>query len=297
MIPLALMLLLAQDTLKTEKTADAIVVSSAGKDVLRYQLKKPADSKLVVESACYFHPLTTPSGQVVTDVAPADHKHHRGIFLAWFELKGKKDADFWGWGQYAPIKDRIIVNREVETLHGGDAVLFNVKNEWMAEDAAIVKEFLITKFVRMNGMSILDLAYKLTPDGELRLPQRAFSGFCARLRKDGKATVESPEGEVKLPAPHHLKPESDWPAQSWYAYQITLPDGAQVGCAVIDHPKNPKSLWHNAASIRMLNPCVVAPGDVTIKDGEPFILRYLVVAWDGETPREKLNALAKDWAK
>jgi len=297
MIELMMALVLAQDSFKVEKSADSVVVTADGKVVLGYQLKKPADSKLAVESACYFHPLTTPSGQIVTDVAPSDHKHHRGVFMAWFEMKGKKDADFWGWGQFAPVKDRVIVNREIDALQGGDAVQFNVRNDWMAEDVAIVKERLMTRLVRMNGMSMLDLSYKLTPDGELRLPQRAFSGFCARLRKDGKATVESPEGEVKLAAPHHLKPESDWPAQSWYAYQITLSDGAKVGCAVVDHPKNPKSLWHNAASIRMLNPCIVAPGDVTIKDGEPLFLRYLVVAWDGETPREKLNDLAKSWAK
>jgi len=285
MIHLALALLLAQDSYKTEKTADAVVVSSAGKEMLRYQFQKPADSKLAVESACYFHPLTTPVGHVVTDVAPSDHKHHRGIFLAWFEMLGKKGADFWGWGQFAPVKDRIILNREARDLNSGDAALFNVRNDWMAEDLRLVKEELYVCFVRERSANILDLQYTLTADGDVKLPQRAFSGFCARLRKDGKATIESPEGEVKLPAPHHLKPESDWPAQPWYAFQITLPDGPQVGCAVIDGPKNPKSLWHNPASIRMLNPCIIAPGEVVLKAGEPLRLHYQVVAWDGPTPR------------
>jgi hypothetical protein len=297
MIELMMALALAQDSFKVEKTADAVVVTSGGKDVLRYQLKKPADSKLAVESACYFHPLATPSGAVVTDVAPGDHKHHRGIFFGWFEMKGKKDADFWGWGQYAPVKDRVVVNREVRDLSGGDGALFGVKNDWMAEDLALVKEDLNVRFARSQGVSILDLTYVLSPDGDVRLPQRAFSGFCLRMRKDGKATVEGPEGEVKLPAPNHMKPESDWPAQPWYGYQITLPDGARVGGAVIDHPKNPPALWHNAASIRMLNPCIVAPKDVVIKADEPLRLRYLVVAWDGATPRDVLNSLARNLAK
>jgi hypothetical protein len=296
MLPFALALLLAQDSFKVEKSGEAVVVSSASKEVLRYQLKKPVDSKLPVQSACYFHPLTTPSGAVLTDVAPADHKHHRGIFLAWFEMKGKKDADFWGWGQFAPVEDRVIVNREVRDLSGGDGALFHVKNDWMAENLPLVREDLSVTFVREPRMSILDLVYVLIADGELRMPQRAFSGFCARLRKDGKATVESPGGEVQLPAPHHLKPESDWPAQPWYGYQIALPDGAQIGCAVMNHPKNPKSMWHNAASIRMLNPCIVAPGEVTMKAGEPLKLRYRVAAWDGPVPRERLDALSKGWA-
>ena len=297
MIELMTALLLAQDSFLVEKSDDMVIVSNAGKAVLGYQRKKPSDSKLSVASACYFHPLMTPSGVEVTDVAPADHKHHRGIFFAWFEMKGKKDADFWGWGQFAPVKDRIIVNREVNHAGGGSGAFFTIRNDWMAEDVVLVQENTQVTLTQSFGVNVLTLTYVLSVDEALRLPQRAFSGFCARLRKDGKATVEGPDGEVKLPAPNHMKPESDWAAQPWYAYQMTLPDGAQIGCAVMDHRDNPKSLWHNAASIRMLNPCIVAPGEVTIKSGEPLTLRYRVVAWDGALPREKLQTLAKGWAK
>src|SRR2546422_9879576 len=100
--------LLLQDEMTFGKSDDVIYVKSGTRQILGYQLRKPAESKLAVESACYFHPLATPSGAVLTDVAPADHKHHRGIFLAWFDMHGKKDADFWGWGQFAPVKDRVI---------------------------------------------------------------------------------------------------------------------------------------------------------------------------------------------
>ncbi len=301
MIPLlsaALLLLQDPPDLKVEATAESIAVKSGGKQVLGYQLRKPAESALAVDSECYFHPLTTPSGAVLTDVAPGDHKHHRGIFLAWFDMHGKKDADFWGWGQFAPMKDRVIVNRGVsEPQKAGQGIWLDIENEWKADGQVLLKEDLRAMLSRKEGVHVLDLVYQLTPDADLTLARRAFSGFCFRMRKDGKATVEGPEGEVKLAAPHHLKPESDWPAQPWYGYQITLPDGAQVGGAVIDHPKNPPSLWHNSVAIRMLNPCIVAPKDVTIKGGEPLVLRYRVVAWDGARPREPLNALAKDWAK
>src|SRR5687768_1438813 len=84
-----------------------------GKEIFQYQLQRPAASKLPVESACYFHPVRTPKGVVVTEVAPSDHLHHRGIFLGWVEMHGKQDADFWGWGEHAPIKGRRIVNRRV----------------------------------------------------------------------------------------------------------------------------------------------------------------------------------------
>ena len=66
-----------------------------GRTMVTYQLKAPAGAGLPVESGGFFHPVTTPSGVVVTDLAPADHRHHRGVFLAWVEMHGRKDADFW----------------------------------------------------------------------------------------------------------------------------------------------------------------------------------------------------------
>ncbi len=282
------LLLLAQ-TFTVEKASEAVVVKSGDREALRYQLLKPEGSALTASSACYFHPLTTPKGVTVTDVAPTDHKHHRGIFLAWVEMHGKKDADFWGWGQYAPVKDRVIVNKAVTDLKGGDTAQFAVSNHWLAEGEVLLKEDLSVLLQTIESANLLSLRYTLTADADIKLPRWAFSGFCARLRKDGKATIESPEGEAKLPAPNHMKPETDWPAQPWYAYQITLPDGSEVGAAVIDDPKNPKALWHNGMSMRMLNPCIVAPGDLTIKAGEPLVFRYSVVAWDGPLPKALLN--------
>jgi hypothetical protein len=92
-----------------------------------------------------------------------------------------------------------------------------------------------------------------------------------------------------------VKPESDWSAQPWYAYGLKLKDGKEVGVAVIDHPKNPPSLWHNQRDVRMLNPCVVAPADVKLKANEPLVLRYRVVAFDGPVQKEQLDRLAKQW--
>jgi hypothetical protein len=178
----------------------------------------------------------------------------------------------------------------------GDATT-TVENHWTAEGETLMKEVLTYGHRVEGAASVLDLVYVLSTDADVKIAKGAFSGFCLRMRKDGKATVEGPEGEVKRPAPHHMKPETDWPAQPWYGYQVTLPDGAQLGGAVIDHPKNPPALWHNAASIRMINPCITAPGEVVIKAGEPLTLRYRVVAWDGALPREQLTSLAQSWSK
>jgi hypothetical protein len=279
---------------------DAIVVKSLGRTVAQYQLKKPAGVQLPVDSGAYFHPVTTPTGIVVTDVAPADHRHHRGIFLAWVEMHGKKDADFWGWGEHAPIKDRRVVNQSTQStraaLGGGS---FATRNHWVAEGETVVVEDLqaSVKHDAPARAYVIDLTYTLTPDADLTLARWAFSGFCVRARGDGKVTAYSPAGEAKLPNPSHVKPESDWPDAPWYGYTLKFDDGKTAGVAVINHPQNPPTLWHNHRDIRMLNPCIVAPGEVKLKANEPLVLKYRVVAHDGETPREALDRLAKEWAE
>ena len=139
------------------------------------------------------------------------------------------------------------------------------------------------------------MTYTLTADADLKLSQWAFSGFCVRTRGDGKVEAFGREGTVSLANPVHTKPESDWPDAPWYDFTIRLDDGTVAGVAVINHPDNPRTLWHNHRQIRMINPCIVAPGAVTLKAKTPLVLKYRVVAHDGEAPRELLGKLAREW--
>src|SRR5688572_24087627 len=65
-----------------------------GRVALTYLTSKPEGSNLRANSACCFHPVTTPSGERLTDLAPGDHVHHRGIFLAWHSIDFRRKADF-----------------------------------------------------------------------------------------------------------------------------------------------------------------------------------------------------------
>ena len=272
---------------------DEIVIKSGDRVMVNYQLTRPTDSKLSVESGCYFHPLATPKGVVITDVAPADHLHHRGVFLAFVEMHGAKDADFWGWGEHAPTKYRKIVNKEVAISASG----FAASNDWLADGIALIREELEVEADNRSGANVLDIIYRLKADADLTLSRWAFSGFCVRTRLDGKLAAVGPDGPVSLPNPSHLKPESDWPDAPWYDFTLTFSNDTVAGVAIINHPKNPRTLWHNHRDNRMINPCIVAPAAVTLKANQPLLLRYRVVAHDGPAPRQLLTRLADEWAK
>ncbi|NIP96251.1 MAG: hypothetical protein GWO24_23595, partial [Akkermansiaceae bacterium] len=143
---------------------------------------------------------------------------------------------------------------------------------------------------------LIDLRYELTPEHDLTLGQTAFSGFNVKSRKS-KGVYTDPEGRVNRPEPHYLKPETDWPSRPWYDYTFELEDGTKAGVAVIDHKDNPTTKWHNLLPIAMLNPCIVAPGEVKLGAGRPLVLRYRLVVHDGPVPVESVELAAKGYAR
>lgn len=98
-----------------------------------------------------------------------------------------------------------------------------------------------------------------------------------------------------MPDPHYSVPALNWPAKEWYDYSIKLNNGKTVGIAVLDHPDNPPSTWHNPRYVWMVNPCIVAGGPVTVEKGKTLRLRYRLVVHDGPTPEDLLGTLYGQW--
>ena len=272
-----------------------------GRTMFRYMTKKPAETKLSANSVCCLYPLNTPSGERVVDFAPSDHPHHRGVFLAWHSISAKKarmKADFWGWGAWAPTDGRRIKNSSVQLLQAdSEHALLEVCNDWLSGNRKMIDEITFIVARQEESAYVIDLNYHLTPAMDVTLDKTAFGGFCAKARKDGSGSYYNPGGLVKLPDPHHLKPETDWPASDWYDYTMNLNNGKTVGVAILDHPANPTTTWHNLAPIAMVNPCIVAPGAVNISKGQTLQLRYRLVVHDGPTPVTLLKKLTKEWRR
>jgi len=79
------------------------------------------------------------------------------------------------------------------------------------------------------------------------------------------------------------------------AVEVTLADGKVLSSALIDHPTNPRSMWHGARGVSFLNPCISAPGAVQVPAGKTLALRYRAVAFDGPFPAGMLDQMAAAW--
>ena len=286
-----------------------------GKTVFRYMTRKPKKTNLAASSVCCFHPLNTPSGQRLTDLAPGDHHHHRGVFLAWHTMtfREKADfsafgptgpthgwnisrADFWGWGEFAPVQGRVIQNRDVKLVRAdAEKAELEIQNDWIIKGRTMMTEVTLATVREQNGVYVIDLDYKLTPTVDLTLDHTAFGGFCVRARNDGDSYYATANGKVELPDPHYSVPELNWPAEKWYDYTIKLENGETIGVGVIDHPDNPPATWHNPRYVWMVNPCIVAAEPLMVDKGKTLSLRYRLVVHDGPTPVELLKKLSNRW--
>lgn len=282
--------------------AGKTLLDASGKTVFTYLSSKPEGVPLAGNSACCFHPLNTPSGERVTDIAPADHRDHRGVFFAWQNLefrrsKGVVSGDFWGWGRFAPKDGRVIENsaiRLVSADSSGAEIL--IENEWKINGETMMKEHNTARSSERKGARVLDLIYRFeSTDGDIVVAQGAFTGLCVRSRKDGEVTYSNASGKVDLPDSNALKPEMNWPMSDWYSRTVALASGKTITAAVVDHPLNPESTWHEPRSVAFLNPCISALRPVTMPAGSPFTLRYRVIAMDGDTDIPVIKALAAEW--
>jgi hypothetical protein len=290
------------------------VTTQDGRVVFDYVTKRPTNIGLTSPSGSYFHPVETPSGETVTNVAPDDHRHHRGIFLGFLssefhtpadESQGSAQppgglfdihrADFWAWGFFAPRENRVIQNRDVRLLHADSKhAELEIQNDWLVEGKKMLEETDRVNVSEHDGVYVIDLAYRLAPLYDYIIWQTAFGGFAVQGMKYGDWYYSAPWGRVKFPDPYYSNPESDWPSEPWYDYTVRLnSDGKTVGVAVLDHPLNPPTRWHN--TVWLLNPCISSYRPVTIHPSAPLILRYRVVVHDGPPPTKLLQELSEQW--
>lgn len=286
-----------------------------GRVVLEYMTKKPEDAGLTSPSVACFHPVNTPSGERVTNLAPNDHPHHRGMYLAWHDAEFREPiaaprtptgpafgwnitkADFWGWGQYAPRDGRVIQNRSVQ-LASADAARAEIEihNDWtLNATRKMLDETTIATVAERDGVYVIDLTFRLAPVVDYQLNRQSFSGFNFQARKDGESSYTNSAGTVTLRDAHYSTPDLNWPPSPWYGYVIKLTNGKTVGAAVLDHPSNPPTTWHQSRGLWMLNPNIAALGPFTIRAGSPLTLRYRVVVHDGPTPTALVDKLSDEW--
>lgn len=138
---------LTSGVLQLDETSETIVIRSANRHILTYNKVSPPvpeGMNPAYQRSGFLHPVSTPSGAVVTATFPFDHAHQHGIFSAWVKTKWlDREIDFWnlakGSGRvlHQQVQRKFVqgdgsVEFEVDLIHRSesDPVVDILRERW-----------------------------------------------------------------------------------------------------------------------------------------------------------------------
>jgi len=226
---------------------------------LQHQLKVYSDDRYLAavqqgEFRPYIHPVITPRGHVVTQIAPADHLHHLGI---WFAHEIVDGVDFWApESRYGRTRQPKPCSRMVVT--STDARVITI-GEW-------------------PDHTMVDVAVTV---------QAGSSGVClARTKEAGLAVrvadqIDVMDGGRIVNADGGVNETQTFDQVSaWVDYAGPINRTETAGVAIFPHPGNEGIPWFT----RDYGPIYVSPfrhTSIELVPGETYTVGARFVAHDG----------------
>jgi len=297
---------------KAAMGADELVLGNPeGKSLLSYRhaLKHPpAGVDPAYARSGYVHPLQTLAGKVLTNIQPADHYHHYGLWNPWtrVECRGKV-YDLWNLGdkqgtvRFAGFQDLFGGPKDAgfDAVH--DHVVFDGEKE-----TAIIREHFCIRVSQLDKVRYrLDLHSVLRPVAEdLTLKEYRYAGLGLRF---------TPEWTVAnsrvLTSSGKNRKEADGSRERWTIVSGKLggEDGiGEGGVLFLSHPANynfpePIRVWPEDANggrgDQFFNFSPTKNMDWFLKAGETYTLRYRLVVFDGELSPEEAEGHWREFSE
>jgi hypothetical protein len=284
-------------------------VTLDGKEVLTYNGPKtplPAGFEPQYQRGGYISPVYTPSGKLVTDDYPPNHKHHHGIWSPWTATRFEgRSPDFWNMGQktgtvefvkFGPVAPPDDGSLTFTTFHR--MVDLTAKPD---PKAALNERWNVTVYDKNKSgdkpANVFDLAITQTcaTDSPLMLPKYYYGGLGFRGHRDWNG-----EGDKCrfLTSEGRTRKDGNETTARWCWVGGTV-DGSVCGVTILCHPSN-----FRAPQPVRLHPSepffCYAPqqaGDFSIEPGKPYVARYRFVVADGEADKALIERLYEDFAK
>ncbi|HKJ43822.1 MAG TPA: DUF6807 family protein [Sunxiuqinia sp.] len=266
-----------------ERLDDGILFKEGNKKIAFYH--KDASTNLDRGRTNYFHPVYLPDGTVITENAPEDHLHHRGIFWAWHRvlLNGKQLGDEW------MMENFIQDVKSVEFLRmPGDIGSFKTTIDWKSSDYLDGKQPFVEEkadvmfYPQKKNYRIIqfEISLKALVD-HLQIAGsddvKGYGGFSVRMKLPENVTFTSSDGAVE--------PKNEAVSAGDYVdiAGSVAKDAGQGGVLIYsanDFATADQWILRKARSMQN----AVWPGrePVDLSTTEPTMLKYTVVLYSGE---------------
>jgi hypothetical protein len=272
--------------------------------VLRFNhaiVPPPVGKSPLFERGGFIHPLWSPAGAVLTNIHPADHIHHIGLWMPWTHTVFEgRDVDFWNIGdakgtvrfvKFAGTTEgpvfggfRSIQEHVDLKAPGGEKVALN--EEWdvrVWNTGGADKGFWIVDFISTQ---------ECASSSPLELPAYRYGGFGFRATaewKQGVADYLTSEGKTRKDG-HGTR------ARWCIAYGATAK--GDNGIVFMSHPTNhehpePMRLWPTGDIF--FNWCPVQEKDWVLEPGKKYVFNYRMYVYDGKMTAEQAERCWQDF--
>ncbi len=279
----------------------SILFRVGGRRVLGYNqaiVKPPGPPDPVYDRSGYIHPVWTPSGRILTNDFPAQHKHHHGIWFPWTNtsFEGRK-VDFWNSGK----RQGRVENTGVSSFGSGRVFgWLRVRHRFVdltAPEGAkpALLETWDVRIYALDGHFLFDVESVQTcaSDSPLKLHRYRYGGLGFR----GSGQWEGEHCHF-LTSEGKTRKDGHATTSRWCDVHGKI-DGAAAGVTVMCHPGNfrfPQNMRiHPSEPFFNYAPCQA--GDFLIEPGKPYVSRYRFHVHDGRVGADVCERLWRDYAE
>ncbi|VGO14931.1 hypothetical protein PDESU_03501 [Pontiella desulfatans] len=286
-----------------EKKDGTLCLASNGNEVLGYRfepMENPAGGEKF-KGSNFIHPLKTPSGFCVTDLQPADHLHHFGLWWPWKMIKvDGRDINTWELQN----GDGLIQARKADSTSTG----FIAESDYVDRKApdgpqVVLKETTEVDVVEFKTDAAIGyyldfkIIHRCAADKPVEIVKYRYSGFSIRATPEwnkDNSTILTSEGKDRYGA--------NFTRATWVKAEGAVPTGGKAGFLMMGHPTNhahPELLrtWdnqHNGAVFANFNP--VQQASWNLEPGKDYARGYRFFVYDGELNKEQADRLWKEYS-
>lgn len=283
---------------------DVIDFTWEGRPVVSYQggpgTLPAADIKPIFQRGGYLHPVRTPSGRIVTDDYPEDHRHHHGIWFAWTKTQFEgREPDFWNVGDG---KGRVEFEAIERTWNGPVHAGVRAKHRYVdltsGSPKVVLSElwetrvFAVGRAPRPYFLFDVDVQQTATA-APLHLPEYHYGGIGVRGAREfhGAANAAFLSSEGKDRSNGHA-------TRARWCHMSGRVNAQIAGLAILGHPSNVRA--PEPMRIHPTDPFFCyAPSQLgawQIAPGTPHSARYRFIVFDGPADPREIDRIWNDYA-
>ena len=260
------------------ESPEGILFQENGKNILFYQ-RTPKSFDGAYTRNNYIHPLWSLDDAVLTEDAPADHLHQRGIYWTWHQtmVGDVRCGDAWTCDRFA----WDVTATQISALSNG-AQKLDVHVLWespdfvdsvgntrpIVEEKTAITVYPMAKQYRLVDfdISLLALHDKVAIGGSEDV--KGYGGFSLRIK--------APEDLVFQSAKEAVQPKTEAvEVGNWLDFNASFdPAEGKSGIAVLVHPDNPGATnkWILRQKRSMQNPVFPGRELLTVNRDQPLVL-------------------------